>query len=111
LPEEIATWEERQATELGSADHGAAPAHDLAPFVESRIVGGSQDLYAEAVEFLERFVITRALEECQGNQSQAARMLGITRGSLRKKQQELQLHIEPVILSAHKPDDGAALTG
>jgi two-component system nitrogen regulation response regulator GlnG len=111
LPEEVATWQAREAAETEAAGHDHAPAHNLAPFVDGRIECGSQDLYAEALEFLERFVITRALEEAQGNQSQAARLLGITRGSLRKKQQELRLHIEPVILPAHKPGDGTALTG
>jgi two-component system nitrogen regulation response regulator GlnG len=111
LPEEVATWESREADETETASHDHAPAHNLSPFVDERIECGSQDLYAEALEFLERFVITRALEEARGNQSQAARLLGITRGSLRKKQQELRLHIEPVILPAHKQGDDAALTG
>lgn len=111
LPEEVARWEAREPV-AADTTHEHAPAHDLAPFVEERIVSGSQNMYAETLEFLERFVITRVLEEAHGNQSQAARMLGITRGSLRKKQQELHLHIEPVILPAHKPDrDGTALTG
>ena len=34
---------------------------------------------------MERYVVTRVLRVCEGNQSKAARMLGITRGCLRSK--------------------------
>lgn len=87
------------------------PAHDLAPFVDRRLAADTHDLYAEALNFVERFVVARVLAEAHGNQSQAARMLGITRGSLRKKQADLQLHIEPVILPVSKEGpDGATRT-
>jgi len=45
----------------------------------------STDVYAEAMEYMERFVILKILQETQGNQSQAAEILGITRGKLRDR--------------------------
>lgn len=70
---------------------------DLSAFIERRIEAGSENLYAEAVEHLERQLIRRVLEVTGGNQSQASRMLGITRGSLRNKIRALDISIEQVV--------------
>jgi two-component system nitrogen regulation response regulator GlnG len=72
---------------------------DLRPYVERRISAGTEELYAETLERMERYLITRVLEETEGNQSQAARMLGITRGSLRNKIRSLGIRINQVVLS------------
>ena len=91
-----------------TAEHGAEePEHDgdagresdLAPFLEERLSAKSEDVYAEAVELMERYVVTRVLEQTDGNQSQAARILGITRGSLRNKIRTLGIQISQVVLS------------
>jgi Fis family transcriptional regulator len=52
-----------------------------------------RDVLAMVVQCVERPVLQVALEKAQGNQSRAAAMLGITRGTLRKKMQQYQ--IEP----------------
>ena len=65
--------------------------------IERRIRSGSENLYAEAVEHLESFLIRRVLEATGGNQSRAARMLGITRGSLRNKIRALNISIGQVV--------------
>ena len=46
---------------------------------------------------MERYVVTRILETTGGNQSQASRLLGITRGSLRNKIRSLGITISQVI--------------
>ena len=51
----------------------------------------SNDLYAEAIAMVDRYVLTRILQHTRGNQSQAAKMLGITRGSLRNKLRTLHI--------------------
>ncbi len=61
------------------------PDIDLKAFVERRLSGNSTDLYAEAVEAMERFLFTRVLRETGGNQSRAAEILGITRGKVRDR--------------------------
>src|SRR5262249_45758115 len=58
-------------------------------FVAHRLQSGSQDLYAEALSRMERFLISRVLRHTAGNQSQAAKTLGITRGCLRNKMRTL----------------------
>jgi two-component system nitrogen regulation response regulator GlnG len=63
-------------------------------FVEERLRAGSKGLYAEAVAFMERHVITSVLRHTEGNQSHAAKVLGITRGSLRTKIRMLGIKID-----------------
>ncbi|TWT98357.1 sigma-54-dependent transcriptional regulator [Stieleria varia] len=67
---------------------------DLVAFVDQCRNAKSTSLYADALEFMERYLIARVLEESAGNQSKAAADLGISRGSLRKKVRELGLSIE-----------------
>jgi two-component system nitrogen regulation response regulator GlnG len=108
LPEEV-----RGGTSASPAPKRAASAppaegdlpHDLAPFLEERLAAGSENLYAEAIEFMERYVVTRVLQATGGNQSQAARMLGITRGSLRNKTQTLGIRIGQVVTAGDKGDE------
>lgn len=61
------------------------PSSHLSRFVEERIAAGSNELYDEAVEMMERYLFTRVLKQTQGNQSQAAQILGITRGKVRDR--------------------------
>lgn len=49
------------------------------------------DIHRLVMDQAERAVIGYALRRVQGNQSQAACMLGISRGTLRKKLREYQL--------------------
>src|SRR5206468_10289479 len=69
----------------GPAATTSSEAFDWQTFVAARIAAGSENLYAEAIERLEREVLVRVLQHTGGNQVQAARILGITRGSLRTK--------------------------
>lgn len=71
------------STVANSAPSGGA--FDWDRFVRQRISAGSEDLYAEALNRMEREVLIRVLDHTAGNQLQAARILGITRGSLRTK--------------------------
>ena len=73
------------------------PPSDLAPLMDAALAGGSEDLYADSLELMERYVVTRILERTGGNQSRAAKKLGITRGSLRNKIRGLGITIEQVI--------------
>jgi two-component system nitrogen regulation response regulator GlnG len=76
---------------------------DLRRFVDERLQAGSGDLYAEALEFMDRYVVTRVLRVCDGNQSKAARMLGITRGCLRSKVRALKVSIDTLVQVEGEP--------
>ena len=84
------------------AGTSAAP-FDWEGFLEERLRAGSQDLYAEALALMERSLLTRVLRHTRGNQLQAAKILGITRGSLRTKIRTLGITIERSVWSAGRP--------
>jgi two-component system nitrogen regulation response regulator GlnG len=72
---------------------------DWDQFVTVRIAGGSEDLYSESLQRMEREVLIRVLRHTGGNQLQAARIHGITRGSLRTKVRALGITIARSIWS------------
>lgn len=67
---------------------------DLSALIETRLRAGSRNLYAETLEAMERTLIATVLQNTQGNQSKAAEILGITRGSLRNKIRQLGISID-----------------
>jgi two-component system nitrogen regulation response regulator GlnG len=89
---------------LSLAEYGAG---GLNAFLNRRVQARSNNLYAEALEFMERFVIGRVLEMEGGNQSAAARRLGITRGSLRFKLRQLHMSIDHAVRLPKGSDETA----
>ena len=84
----------RMAGATSSDDGGSV---DLASFLDERITSGSENVYQESLQFMERYLLTRVLRETAGNQSKAALRLGITRGSLRNKMRELGIQVGQVV--------------
>jgi two-component system nitrogen regulation response regulator GlnG len=78
---------------IAPAPGDAASAFDWDAYVSGRVAAGSESLYAEALEVMEREVLVRVLRHTGGNQLQAARILGITRGSVRTKIRALGISI------------------
>ena len=65
---------------------GAAPGKDaLAQAVETLFDFARHDKHFKLLPAAERELIVRALAETSGNQVQAAKLLGITRATLRKR--------------------------
>jgi two-component system nitrogen regulation response regulator GlnG len=92
----------------GEAPPEAGPrsaAVDWEDFLSERLRAGSRDLYAEALGLMERSLVTRVLRHTQGNQLQAAKILGITRGSLRTKIRTLGITIERSVSAADEQED------
>ena len=73
------------------------PRVGLEYFVDERLQAGSTALHAEAMAFMERVVLTKVLRHTGGNQSQAAKILNITRGTLRSKIRELGITIQQAV--------------
>lgn len=71
-------------------------------FVSQALREGRENLHEEALRRMERDLILRVLKHTAGNQLQAARVLGITRGSLRNKIRLLGIQIAK---SAWSDDD------
>lgn len=83
----------------------ASPLADWDRFIDERLDNHSEDLYAEALAAMERHLLTRVLRQTEGNQVQAARILGITRGSLRTKIRALGIAIERSVSSGEGSAD------
>jgi two-component system nitrogen regulation response regulator GlnG len=58
---------------------------DLARFVQDRLSNETDHLYDDAIAELDRALLTLVLRHTHGNQAAAAKILGMTRTSLRKK--------------------------
>ncbi len=98
----------QQASAADESDGGPAEkSFDLQALIEDRLRSGSRNLYAEASEAMERVLLTAVLKSTQGNQSKAADILGITRGSLRNKIRSLGIHIDRTIHVQEDPHEDA----
>lgn len=75
----------------------------LASFVRDRLQAGSTNLYAEALSLMEGFLLREVLRHSEGNLSQAARTLGITRPTLRTKLADSGLAVEKMIAELSDP--------
>jgi DNA-binding protein Fis len=65
--------------------------------------GGEKNLYRRALEQFDRVLISRAMQTANGNQAQAAELLGLSRVTLRAKLRSMKLSVEKV-LTARGPD-------
>ena len=63
-------------------------------FIQKAIESGAENLYEMTLEQMERELLIRVLRHTNGNQLQAAKVLGIARGSLRTKIRSLGIGIE-----------------
>ncbi|UJR83656.1 sigma-54-dependent transcriptional regulator [Sandaracinus amylolyticus] len=66
---------------------------DLEVLVRSAFEAGGDDVYGEIHRQVDRLVLTLALDSTSGNQREAARMLGISRQTMRAKLRALGIHV------------------
>jgi len=85
LPAELRKFADEPVAAPLDAD---SPLRALDGYFQEQIRAGTTSLYADSLACLERILLSRVLHHTGGNQSQAAQILGITRGSLRNKLRE-----------------------
>lgn len=66
----------------------------FAIFVKKIKHGNNKGIYALLISECEKPIFKLALQETNGNQVKAARLLGVNRNTLRKKIQEFQIKVE-----------------
>jgi two-component system nitrogen regulation response regulator GlnG len=103
-PEFLPVLDSRPTSPI-SASASEGSGDDLEAFVDRRIKEGSVNLYNETLEVMERILLSRVLNQTQGNQSQAARLLGISRSSLRNKLRSLDISISHVVSGVEEEDE------
>jgi two-component system nitrogen regulation response regulator GlnG len=89
LPEDLPTLDASKPR----LDQTSSSFFDWDDFVAGQVNAGTNRLYAQAVERMEQEILFRVLKHTNGNQLQAAKILGITRGSLRNKLRSLGIKI------------------
>ncbi|MBL8851067.1 MAG: sigma-54-dependent Fis family transcriptional regulator [Planctomycetaceae bacterium] len=73
------------------------PDADLQGFIEQRLQCESTNLYAETLEMMERYLLTRVLRQTEGNQKQASEILGITRGKVRDRIAAFEISLDRTV--------------
>ncbi|HEY6166478.1 MAG TPA: helix-turn-helix domain-containing protein, partial [Verrucomicrobiae bacterium] len=68
-----------------TAAPAAAPAGDIPALAQALFQWARQDASRKIIPSVERELVVEALKETKGNQVQAAKLLGITRATLRKR--------------------------
>lgn len=97
LPPKVRDAQDLEQSRDSSGETTDGQECDLKRFVNQHLVSETQNLHEQTIDFVERYLLGRVLEFTSGNQSQASRILGITRGSLRNKIRSLGISIEQVI--------------
>ena len=77
-------------------------AFDVDAFARERLSSEGGEVYAETHREVDRILFTRALERTGGNHREAARLLGISRQTMRVKLRALGIHVAHTVES----DDG-----
>jgi DNA-binding NtrC family response regulator len=72
-------------------------AFSLGEFIDQRMRSGTDNLYAEALEELERSLFARVLAATGGNQSKTAQILGITRGKVRDRIAAFEIQMDRTV--------------
>jgi DNA-binding NtrC family response regulator len=91
-PLPVALDEEPGPPELAAG--GAAGSFDVVAFVrECLSVASPQDVYAQTHRRVDRILVKLALDHTRGNQREAARLMGISRQTMRVRLQSLGLHV------------------
>jgi len=74
-----------------AALNGPQTAPALDRLIQERIAAGTGELYDEVIQWVERRLLADAMKHTRGNLSQAARLLGISRPTMRAKLNALDL--------------------
>jgi two-component system nitrogen regulation response regulator GlnG len=77
----------------------------LDQFIDEKLRSGTENLYDEILRRMEKVLLTRVLQHTAGNQVQAAKILGITRGSLRTKIRDLGIVIAKSVASGEDSEE------
>jgi two-component system nitrogen regulation response regulator GlnG len=95
LPESLTHASANRATPKREVDGEI----DFDAFIRQQLESGATDLYGQAHEKLDRILLPLVLQYTEGNQHQAARVLGIARQTLRQKLRDLGLSISHSVQS------------
>ncbi len=94
LPEFLPSPLRDQGTGGGSAEEQGFNYGGLTTFIQEQLRAGSTKLYSDYQALADKHLLTEVLRHSSGNLSQASRLLGITRATLRTKLNALGIPVE-----------------
>jgi two-component system nitrogen regulation response regulator GlnG len=106
LPESVRDVGPPQATEPEPT--AGADLSVLDAYIERRLNAGDPDLFADVVREVKHRLLTHALRATGGNQLAAARLLGVSRSTLRNELKSLGITVERAVSTGDPPPDAAA---
>jgi DNA-binding NtrC family response regulator len=80
-----------------AGEQGGGKGWSITKLIDERLAANPDNLYADMLNWMETNLLSRVLQKTDGNQSEAARLLGITRGSLRNKIRTHNISISQVV--------------
>jgi two-component system nitrogen regulation response regulator GlnG len=95
----------RSVYELDARDSNRQELTSLEAFVDEKLRLSTDSLYQDCLYRMEKTLLTKVLQQTAGNQVKAAKILGITRGSLRNKIRELGITIARTVASEEESAD------
>lgn len=95
LPETVRGIESGVDNEVSDrASHNVRTNGDLIKFLHQRIRAGTENLYEEIIQRVERTLLTEVLHQVDGNVSRASAIMGISRSTLRCKLAVLGINLD-----------------
>ena len=76
---------------------GAGSPNELIDYIHKRLAAGTETLYDEVIQNVERTLLTEVLHSVEGNISRAATILGISRSTLRIKLAALGINLDRTV--------------
>jgi two-component system nitrogen regulation response regulator GlnG len=80
--------------QVAPAPTGGTRPFDVVEFIQHRLLPGEHDLHGTTHREVDRLLIAHTLQFTRGNQRDAAKVLGISRQTLRARMRALGLHVE-----------------
>ncbi len=93
LPDTVRDANENSGTTAGS-DLDLMTDEGIIRFIHKRIKAGTETLYDDVIQRVERILLLELLQECEGNISRASALLGISRSTLRTKLAALGINLD-----------------
>lgn len=97
LPEYISDALSNYESGTGAGPQSDRDGWSIRSMIDQHLAKNPDDLYADMLSWLETNLLSQVLQHTKGNQSEAARLLGITRGSLRNKIRAHNISISQVV--------------
>ncbi len=97
LPDSVRRGEEPASMEMNQAQGSVTKGLDFSALTRERLAAGSDDIHRELIGLAEKEIFSEVLRQTDGNLTQAAKRLGITRTTLRSRMESLSMSLDKTV--------------